>query len=362
MTLTDELKKRIQDHLAAVQQHLGDLPADEKREIIQSLETHIHGALETRSSGTPTTELLETILTELDPPESYSAVTPLMGSPRSNALTPPRKTGFLILIGLLTFLFVFIWMNDPFSSHWLSGETPDAAPSRLIMEGVGLENFSIGMTREALIRKHGAPQPNHPDWLLRWDSVPFLDIVVTDEGVCREIRFNRGISGGTADGIKPGILYEDACGVYGEPEFVWTRNGCVIAEWPSKGIRLWTADGRVTQIIVFRPRDLPGFPFKDDPAIIGKWIAVDFIDSIDSFNPARQSWTEDLFIKELTFLPAGTTSNHWKWSNGRLRSENTLSRYSIREIDGKSYLFMEWMSGDVTLRGQNPGFYVFEKE
>ena len=73
MNLPIELQTRIYDHIGAVKRYLDEVPADEQREILQSLETHIHDALESRSDGEPTLELLEAILAEMDPPESYGS-------------------------------------------------------------------------------------------------------------------------------------------------------------------------------------------------------------------------------------------------------------------------------------------------
>ena len=36
--------------------------------------------------------------------------------------------------------------------------------------------------------------------------------------------------------------------------------------------------------------------------------------------------------------------------------------YEIRNIEGKDYLFYEWISGDVTIRGMKPCYYVLRKE
>jgi len=36
-------------------------------------------------------------------------------------------------------------------------------------------------------------------------------------------------------------------------------------------------------------------------------------------------------------------------------------KYVVKDLNGKKYLFMEWMSGDVLIRGEKPHQYVFEK-
>ena len=357
MNLPLELKTRIDDHIRSVQKHLGDLPADEKREIIQSLENHIHDALEARACGTPTPDLLETILAELDPPESYGPDPSLFSPENSRSLSPRVKIGFFILMGALAFLFAFLWINDPFSSHWMESETAEN-----IQMGVGWNGLSIGMTNDDLVENLGAPQPNHPAWLMRWNAYPYVDVVITDEGLCREVRFNQGFKGTTIEGIQLGSSYEEMILAYGTPELIWTRNACVIAEWPSKGIAFWTLDSEVTQIIVRKPGIPSQPPFKNEPAVLGHWRSIDFVREINTFDPANRSWAGELVLKELTFLPNGATSNRWKWTQGRILHKNTQGRYELKQIGNTTYLFIEWMSGDVTERGIRPSYYVFKKD
>jgi hypothetical protein len=131
MNLPIELKTRIYEHIGHVQQHLGELPADEKREILQSLETHVHDALTARSNGEPTLEMLEAIIAEMDPPESYGSATPLFASSGGPSISGRGKILFFGVIGTLCALFIAIWLADPFGAHWMDHEestTPPQAP------------------------------------------------------------------------------------------------------------------------------------------------------------------------------------------------------------------------------------------
>jgi len=106
----------------------------------------------------------------------------------------------------------------------------------------------------------------------------------------------------------------------------------------------------------------PGFV--DDPAVIGVWRSVDFVKEPGDFRPGRADWAGELYLKELRFFENGLMQRPWfTWTKGMVHhsGDRTLARYDIREIDGQSYMFFEWMSGDVTLRGQKPFFYVLEK-
>ena len=106
-------------------------------------------------------------------------------------------------------------------------------------------------------------------------------------------------------------------------------------------------------------------PFVNDPQVIGEWESVDFVADRSSFNPDQPNWTGELFLKGLTFREDGRTAKPWwTWTKGILihHGDKTASRYEIREIKGQSYLFLEWKSGDVTISGMKPQYYVLKKK
>jgi len=106
-------------------------------------------------------------------------------------------------------------------------------------------------------------------------------------------------------------------------------------------------------------------PFVNDPQVIGEWESVDFVADISSFNPDQPNWTGELFLKGLTFREDGRTAKPWwTWTKGVLihHGDKTASHYEIREIKGQSYLFLEWKSGDVTISGMKPQYYVLRKK
>lgn len=105
-------------------------------------------------------------------------------------------------------------------------------------------------------------------------------------------------------------------------------------------------------------------PFVDDPAVIGDWQSVDFIADPATFDPAKRQWGHDLFFKELHVLPHGRTPQPWfTWTKGFFlhAGDKTASRYDIRQISGQTYMFFEWKSGDVTILGRKPLYYVLKK-
>ena len=107
-------------------------------------------------------------------------------------------------------------------------------------------------------------------------------------------------------------------------------------------------------------RDAQSPPFVDDPAVIGHWTSVDFVDAVDEFRPGDRKWKGDLFLKEISFLPDGKTSGLLLWSKGVTYDPKNKSRakYQISEIDGVRYLFFEWVTDDVLVRGKKVPFYV----
>lgn len=96
---------------------------------------------------------------------------------------------------------------------------------------------------------------------------------------------------------------------------------------------------------------------------LGKWKSVDFVRNIEDFEPGEKQFRGELYLERLNFYKDGTTSGSWTWKRGSLyhSDDKTTAEYEIREIDGNKYLFMEWMSGDVIIRGQKPEFYVLKK-
>ncbi len=103
--------------------------------------------------------------------------------------------------------------------------------------------------------------------------------------------------------------------------------------------------------------------FENDPQLIGIWQSVDFVDDVNDFQSGTKSWRGDLFLKELTFKQNGRTSKSWTWTKDWIwhRDGKTKAQYKIKELAGATYLFFPWLSGDVTIRGMEPKYYVLKK-
>jgi len=106
-------------------------------------------------------------------------------------------------------------------------------------------------------------------------------------------------------------------------------------------------------------------PFVNDPQVIGEWESVDFVADRSDFVPDKPRWKGKLYLHGLAFRKGGKTAQRWwTWTKGVLihHGDKTASHYEIREIKGRSYLFLEWKSGDVMISGMKPHYYVLRKK
>jgi bla regulator protein BlaR1 len=106
-------------------------------------------------------------------------------------------------------------------------------------------------------------------------------------------------------------------------------------------------------------------PFVNDPEIIGTWKSVDFVETIEQFDPEKRQEKDDLVLKEMIFFENGKTFKpFWTWTKGVIihHDDKTASRYLVKDMKGATYLFFEWKSGDYTIRQMPPSYYVLKKE
>lgn len=114
--------------------------------------------------------------------------------------------------------------------------------------------------------------------------------------------------------------------------------------------------------------------FVTDENLIGTWAYADFVQHATDFLPGIQRWPGDRAIKRIRFHENGLIETDMDseslllsaltWTNGFIISEpdKTCAGYEIREMDGETYLFLEWKSGDYVYRMAEPWIYVFKKE
>lgn len=100
-----------------------------------------------------------------------------------------------------------------------------------------------------------------------------------------------------------------------------------------------------------------------DTSPIGRWQSVDLVGDIREFEPGQKQWKGELFLKDVQFFKSGKMSLGWTWKQGWVTHTNGRTRYQyhVKSIDGLTYLFLPWLSGDVTDRGQEPSYYVLTR-
>ena len=109
------------------------------------------------------------------------------------------------------------------------------------------------------------------------------------------------------------------------------------------------------------------YPFVNDKKIIGTWKTVDFVREIEDFKDSEKQWEhgEDRpYLKQLVFLSNGkTTENFRTWTKGLIfHSDNkTASKYTIKKIDGSTFMFFEWKNDSYTIGYMKTKYYVLKK-
>lgn len=142
-------------------------------------------------------------------------------------------------------------------------------------------------------------------------------------------------------------------------------------------------EGKVREVKVFKQVDAKEYnlreicikddinlPFVEDKKALGAWEAIDYIDYAEKKKYVPKASKENLFLKAMTFNPNGEVvvenSEHiFKklWTKGKVINQysHTVSDYTLKNIDGESYLIMDWKSGDYSYQGQIYGCYVLKK-
>lgn len=105
MNLPASSEESINQYLEAVKRNLNALPEDQQREILDDLRSQIYSRLENRGPGLPTQEEVETVLEEMDSPDSFPTASVRLSSPEPVERHISRRAiiGLIIIIlGLLS--------------------------------------------------------------------------------------------------------------------------------------------------------------------------------------------------------------------------------------------------------------------
>lgn len=104
-------------------------------------------------------------------------------------------------------------------------------------------------------------------------------------------------------------------------------------------------------------------PFENDEMAIGRWELVDTLACYEQFN--HNKLTNKKGTKEIYFLPNGDNFWLYTWTKGYLIYHNngqiTKNRYTIKGIDGNTYMFIEMKLFYYTRCGGKPEIWVLKK-
>lgn len=124
---------------------------------------------------------------------------------------------------------------------------------------------------------------------------------------------------------------------------------------------------------IMRRADKVNYSFINDPQVIGKWESVDFVQTIDDFDPNQKFTQDKLYLTALAFIKDGKMLSGsengqlayttFTWTKDKVLNKQamTASNYFIKNIKGSTYMFFEWKSGDYVLRNMTPWYYVLKK-
>ncbi|HLH29998.1 MAG TPA: hypothetical protein VKY31_02270 [Terriglobia bacterium] len=129
---------------------------------------------------------------------------------------------------------------------------PAVDPGRIIKEGVGWGQFTIGANTIALKQTFGLPDDPSQNRIMTWRKLS-INCLLDNRGEATELRFDKEFHGVTQAGIAWGMPQKAVKQAYGEPESVKRNPEGEKWEWRSKGILIWFHRGRVNEIVVFRP-------------------------------------------------------------------------------------------------------------
>lgn len=133
-------------------------------------------------------------------------------------------------------------------------------------------------------------------------------------------------------------------------------------------------DRHYTRTEIARKDDL-NKPFENDPRVLGRWVAYDFLLADEyknaAYDPAQKKQLA-LCFREVQFFEGGGCTSVYDdetiagddmqtWTKGYLlRKWNSCAcAYDIRTIGGRDYLILEWKSGDYRFGGRDTDYYVF---
>ncbi len=113
------------------------------------------------------------------------------------------------------------------------------------------------------------------------------------------------------------------------------------------------------------------YKFIPDKDTVGQWEQIDFVgtpDEFDSKDSTRRKYIEigihNFYDdgREIYYADKTRGTGETKWTKGYVwGGDDTIEAYEIKQLSGKTFMFIEFKNGDYTIRGQKPAYYVYVK-
>lgn len=129
-----------------------------------------------------------------------------------------------------------------------------------------------------------------------------------------------------------------------------------------------TSDSKASMITMCIDKNLL---YSFDEAILGKWVAHDFIERKSDFKENPNHTVFEPYFKAVEFLHDGECISIYGneiiggeiqcWTKGYIlrKFNHNACAYEVRRVNGRDYLIIEWKSGDYRRGGFDTDYYVF---
>lgn len=372
-------------YLKLIEKNLAQVDHPRRAEILDNVREHLDNKFAELPQQQKNWEGYQQIITEMGPPEEYAELL-------AENHTPKAKT----TSGINTFLaFLFVIVLAAVGGYLIytakEGTPPEGDPV-IYVNDLPVDGIVIGQpncTADFVQSLIGLPaRIDYDGKMLRYTDHGF-DLWFSGNKHLSEIHLNQGFTGKLDTGISMASSKQDVLEAYGKPiqtiqadnlhsrnddRILYQKGNASRIYYSSYGLIFWFKDDAINQIVPFKGRmegsGSASIAFEPDERVPGQWVTVDFVKSIEDFDPTRKNLQGELFLKELVFEDNGILwwtnknsdpSNH-RWTKGKVDPlDKRPAFYYLRNIDGQTYLFYEWISGDVTARGREPAYYVLKQ-
>jgi hypothetical protein len=127
---------------------------------------------------------------------------------------------------------------------------------KVIQEGVGWDQFTVGTNANNLTRVLGFPDKHSQGRMMKWNKIG-INCLLNDKNDAVEMRFYKNFKGATAAGVTFGMPADQVRKIYGDAGTLDWRGGGMKLIWPSRGVLIWFHKNKVFQIVVFKPQPQP---------------------------------------------------------------------------------------------------------